>query len=186
MSQLHKYQDLISLFNQAFGDTENTLLMKGQDEPIYIPAETSHGKHRIIFAHGYFASALHEIAHWCIAGKERRLLEDYGYWYCPDGRSEAEQAEFEKVEVKPQAIEWAFCCAANKPFQVSTDNLNGAPVDRKAFQIAVREQALVYLRNGFPARAGCFIQVLRDFYQTSELSVASFDLTEKRESITNV
>lgn len=53
-----------------------------------------------------FNSALHEISHWTIAGKERRLLADLGYWYAPDGRTREQQALFEQVEVKPQAIEW--------------------------------------------------------------------------------
>ncbi|GAM69307.1 transporting ATPase [Vibrio sp. JCM 19236] len=26
---------------------------------------------------------MHEIAHWCVAGPKRRLLEDFGYWYEP-------------------------------------------------------------------------------------------------------
>ncbi len=50
-----------------------------------------------------FASALHEISHWCIAGKARRELVDFGYWYCPDGRDAMTQSQFEDVEVKPQA-----------------------------------------------------------------------------------
>jgi release factor glutamine methyltransferase len=38
-----------------------------------------------------------------VAGKERRKLEDFGYWYEPDGRSEERQRDFEKVEVKPRS-----------------------------------------------------------------------------------
>ncbi len=126
---LYNHQDLIVLFNTAFTKKQNTVLVRGDHEPIYIPAKNAAQNHQVVFAHGYFASALHEIAHWCIAGQRRRLLEDYGYWYSPDGRDEEQQTEFEKVEVKPQAIEWAFSCASGKPFSVSTDNLNGAPVD---------------------------------------------------------
>ncbi len=36
------------------------------------------------------------------------LLPDLGYWYAPDGRIEEQQALFEQVEIKPQAIEWLF------------------------------------------------------------------------------
>ncbi|WP_339724674.1 elongation factor P hydroxylase [uncultured Paraglaciecola sp.] len=172
---MHHYQDLITLFNATFSETENTVLVKGGHEPIYIPANNNHTNHRIIFAHGYFASALHEIAHWCIAGKQRRLLEDYGYWYSPDGRDVKQQAEFEKVEVKPQAIEWAFSCAAGKSFRVSTDNLNGAPVNVQGFQEAVKQQVLLYLEQGFPPRAAEFIYVLQGFYQTSKLNKRMFD-----------
>jgi elongation factor P hydroxylase len=172
---LHNYQDLVVLFNAAFIETENTVLLKGGHEPIYIPAKNALQHHQIVFAHGYFASALHEISHWCIAGKKRRLLEDYGYWYSPDGRDVKQQTEFEKVEVKPQAIEWAFSCASGKSFAVSTDNLNGAPVNIQGFQYAVKEQVLLYLEIGFPSRASQFIDVLHKFYQTVELSKEMFD-----------
>jgi elongation factor P hydroxylase len=173
---VHNNQDLIVLFNATFSETENTVLVKGDNEPIYIPAKVTTQNHQIVFAHGYFASALHEIAHWCVAGKQRRLLEDYGYWYNPDGRDVKQQAEFEKVEVKPQAIEWAFSCAAGKPFRVSTDNLNGAAMDTQGFQDAVKQQVMFYLEHGFPKRAALFIGVLQDFYQTDNLHRGVFDV----------
>jgi elongation factor P hydroxylase len=172
---LYNHQDLIVLFNTAFTKKQNTVLVRGDHEPIYIPAKNAAQNHQIVFAHGYFASALHEIAHWCIAGQRRRLLEDYGYWYSPDGRDEVQQTEFEKVEVKPQAIEWAFSCASGKPFSVSTDNLNGAPVDKQVFHLAVKKQVLIYLESGFPSRASHFIDILHGFYQTVELRKEMFD-----------
>jgi hypothetical protein len=171
---VHHFQDLIRLFDHQFAETENTCLVKGGDEPEYLPADERSNSHQIIFAHGYYASALHEIAHWCIAGRARRLLPDYGYWYCPDGRNQQQQAEFEQVEVKPQAIEWAFSLAANKDFRVSTDNLNGAAVNVQSFQGNVRAQALDYLQYGFPSRAQSFIQVLHRFYQTEALQAKQF------------
>ncbi len=155
---------LIALFNSEFSDF-NTRLILGLDEPIYLPADSNTPYHQIVFAHGYFSSALHEIAHWCIAGEQRRLVEDYGYWYCPDGRDEAQQAEFEKVEIKPQAIEWAFTAAAGRKFQVSTDNLNGAQPDREAFTNAVKAQLITYLEGSFPPRAWRFINVLKNAFQ---------------------
>jgi elongation factor P hydroxylase len=181
----HRYQDLIELFNQTFAQSENTVLVKGEDEPIYIPAKTAQDKHQIVFAHGYFSSALHEIAHWCIAGKKRRLLEDYGYWYCPDGRNQTQQTEFEKVEIKPQAIEWALSCAANKKFRVSTDNLNGAPVDTLSFQEAVKIQANNYLVTGFPKRALLFMKVLQNFYQSKNLTESSFEMDEDKDVLSH-
>jgi elongation factor P hydroxylase len=171
----HNSQDLVGLFNAAFTKTENTVLVRGGHEPIYIPAKNAQHRHQIVFAHGYFSSALHEISHWCIAGKQRRLLEDYGYWYSPDGRDIKQQTEFEKVEVKPQAIEWAFSCASGKPFTVSTDNLNGGPVNIHGFQQAVKEQVLLYLDSGFPCRASQFIDILHGFYQTVALRKEMFD-----------
>lgn len=174
---LHRYQDLISLFDSGIGAQFNTRLIKGGDEPLYLPAGENCPYHQIIFARGYYASALHEIAHWCIAGQARRLLEDFGYWYLPDGRNEKQQTAFEQVEIKPQALEWAFCVAAKKRFNVSADNLNGAGADTMAFTVAVYQQVLSYLELGFPPRAQLFIDALAKFYQVNTpLTVADFKL----------
>ena len=171
----HHYQDLIQLFNSTFSDSYNTQLIKGGDEPIYLPADVSCPYHQIIFAHGYFSSALHEIAHWCQAGEKRRLKEDFGYWYLPDGRNEQQQKRFEQVEIIPQAIEWAFNVAANKKFHVSADNLNGYQGDTDQFKQAVFQQVQRYLIAGFPDRAEQFINVLARYYQVSlPLSLAAF------------
>ena len=164
---LHNYQDLIKIFNQEFSQSYNTQLIKGGDEPLYLPANNDCVYHQIIFAHGYYASALHEISHWCIAGKKRRLLEDFGYWYEPDGRNEQQQKAFEKVEIKPQAIEWGFCMAAQKKFNVSADNLNGYEGDIQGFKKAVYQQVLIYVVQGFPPRAEQFIKALARFYKTA-------------------
>ena len=58
----HKYQDLINLFNTRFAHSHNTRLVKGGDEPLYSPVSDDCQYHQIIFAHGYYASALHEVA----------------------------------------------------------------------------------------------------------------------------
>ncbi|WP_016606636.1 elongation factor P hydroxylase, partial [Yersinia pestis] len=108
----HHYQQLIDIFNTCFSGEYNTHLVKGDDEPIYLPADEESPHHRVIFAHGYYASAMHEISHWCIAGEERCKQVDFGYWYCPDGRDALTQSQFEAVEIKPQALEWMFCVAA--------------------------------------------------------------------------
>ncbi len=162
---------LISLFNATFFEKWNTRLVRGEDEPVYLPANDSVSYHRIVFAHGFFASALHEISHWCIAGEARRQLEDYGYWYCPDGRDEKQQARFEQVEVKPQAIEWAFTLASGRRFQVSTDNLNGAEPDREGFTRNVEAQLQTFMNNGFPNRAALFIDALHNAFGTRPLSL---------------
>lgn len=162
----HDYPDLIKLFDQTFFSQYNTRLIKGGDEPIYLPANEEVNYHQIVFAHGYYASALHEISHWCVAGTKRRLLEDFGYWYEPDGRDEAQQKAFEQVEIVPQAFEWAFNAAAQKAFNVSTDNLNGFQADTATFKKNVHLQVTDYLREGFPERVQQFINVLAEFYQT--------------------
>ncbi|WP_417664045.1 elongation factor P hydroxylase [Pseudidiomarina donghaiensis] len=165
MSDKHHYSDLISLFARCFYDEFNTRLVCGNDEPYYQPATSEQDHHRIVFAHGFFASALHEIAHWCIAGERRRQLFDYGYWYEPDGRTAQQQAEFERVEHKPQALEWLFSLCAGVPFQVSVDNLGGIEVDREAFTKAVQQQLATYIINGLPRRAEVFARALAQFYR---------------------
>jgi len=102
MNSTHNYEQLIEIFDGCFADDFNTRLIKGDDEPIYLPADAEVPYNRIVFAHGFYASGLHEISHWCIAGKARREQVDFGYWYCPDGRDAATQGQFEDVEVKPR------------------------------------------------------------------------------------
>lgn len=99
MNSTHHYEQLIEIFNSCFADEFNTRLIKGDDEPIYLPADAEVPYNRIVFAHGFYASAIHEISHWCIAGKARREQIDFGYWYCPDGRDAQTQSQFEDVEV---------------------------------------------------------------------------------------
>lgn len=137
------------LFNDQFREAYRTVLVKGSDEPEYLPASGPEGLAQVVFAHGYYASALHEISHWCIAGEYRRTLHDYAYWYCPDGRTLQQQQAFEQVEVKPQAIEWLFAVAAGFRFHISVDNLSGAgAANEERFRHNVRIQAGEYLDRG--------------------------------------
>ena len=163
---------LIELFNGLFAQPYNTHLVcalsngrKGeQDEPVYEPASASCNYHQLVFAHGYFASGLHEIAHWCVAGAERRLLPDFGYWYRPDGRTRAQQSQFEQVEVRPQALEWLFNLACQRRFIASADNLAGEEDDDLSFRLAVSAQARQYLQQGLPNRAAMLVQVLQQTF----------------------
>ncbi len=158
-------QALIRLFNHCFMESENTGLVGGGKEPLYKPAGADSEYHQVIFKADYCASALHEVAHWCIAGSQRRLKPDYGYWYSPDGRSKTLQKKFESVEVKPQALEWIFADATpNVVFSISIDNLNGTAFDLPAFKINVYRQALSYLAKGLPARASIFLKALQKYY----------------------
>jgi len=164
---VHDYQDLISLFNNCFAERYNTQLVKGDEEPVYLPADKDTPYHSVVFAHGFYSSALHECAHWFIAGKERRKLVDYGYWYTPDGRTAEQQQLFQRVEVKPQALEWILSIAAGHRFQFSTDNLGGEPCATDDFERAVYQQVLSYCQHGLPKRSAQFRQALCDFYKTS-------------------
>ncbi|SFB85797.1 hypothetical protein SAMN05660443_0571 [Marinospirillum celere] len=132
-------EKLIKLFEDVFYSRYQTRLVRGGEEPLYLPASKTGKDHQIIFARGFFNSALHELAHWCVAGQERRQLEDFGYWYVPDGRSAAQQRSFEKVEVRPQAYEQCFTLASGRPFNISADNLSGQPGDTRSFEEAVHQ-----------------------------------------------
>jgi elongation factor P hydroxylase len=164
----HNYKDLIILFNHCFAGDYNTRLLRGGNEPEYLPSSTERPYNALFFAHGFYSSALHECAHWFIAGAQRRKLVDFGYWYSPDGRTEQEQVIFQQVEVKPQAIEWILSRAANHSFRVSIDNLNGVESDTESFKKAIYQQALSYCANGLPKRAEQFRKALCHFYKTSE------------------
>lgn len=151
---------IIRVFDACFAKQFNTCLVGGAKEPIYLPADATHRHHRIIFTQDYAASALHEIAHWCVAGPERREQVDYGYWYAPDGRTETQQREFERVEVKPQAMEWIFSVAANIRFRLSSDNLAAGLGASDAFAYNVAQQARIFCTQGLNSRARCFSQAL--------------------------
>ncbi len=160
---MHNAFDLIQLFEHCFFAEFNTRLEGGVDEPLYMPVMPDYPA-RIFFTRDYFASALHEVAHWCVAGAARRLLPDYGYWYAPDGRSTEQQVEFEKVEVKPQALEWIFSAACDARFRVSADNLAAGLGASAEFKEAIAAQARAYCAV-LPARPVRFVAALADFYR---------------------
>ena len=165
---------IITLFDQLFFDAHNTRLISGAEEPVYLPADLPANKqsqcnqaggfeyHRLCFRQDYVSSALHEIAHWCLAGKQRLLLEDFGYWYQPDGRSAEQQRSFEAVEVRPQALEWMFSIACGQRFQLSVDNLSGGQSEPgREFSKAVMKQAKSWCDAGaMPSRAEQFLAAL--------------------------
>lgn len=159
-------EDITALFDGIFMPHYQTRLVRGGDEPLYRPADQQTPYHQVIFARGFYASALHEISHWCIAGAKRRQLEDYGYWYLPDGRNAEQQVAFESAEIAPQALEYLFTQACGRSFQVSVDNLGGdIEVDREAFQKRVLVRAERYESEGLPIRANAFRHALHAYYQ---------------------
>ena len=161
----HDCQDLIEIFNNLFAHSEKTILIGNGIEPLYLPGDANSLLNRIIFTQNYFASALHEIAHWCIASPQRRMQVDYGYWYNPDGRTAEQQRLFEQVEVKPQALEWIFSLAAGTKFAVSIDNLTGESSNNQTeFAEKIYQQMQYYLSAGLPKRAMLFRKRLLAFY----------------------
>lgn len=154
---------LESVFAACFLEQENTRLIGGAAEPLYQPSTRDGTPHLLYYREDFFASALHEIAHWCIAGRERRQLLDFGYWYAPEGRNKRQQEAFEAVEVEPQALEWFFSLACGYPFRVSVDNLDpvtGALPDTRDFRRRVAARARQWQWDGLPRRAAIFFRAL--------------------------
>lgn len=174
----HRIEDMQRLFDSTFATSEQTVLRFGFDEPLYLPAGAKHpladpDYHQVLTSHDYFASSLHEISHWCIAGVQRRLEIDYGYWYEADGRSLEQQENFALVEAKPQALEWILAKACGFKFRFSLDNLNASDQSSSApFAQAIYQALGMWLNRGLPNRAVLFCQVLADFYQQRDYLTA--------------
>ncbi len=163
MRHLPQMTDWIAHLNREVMLPRHTRLVGGFPEPFYqapsgeIPAEVQ-------FTKDYERSALHELAHWCIAGAARRNCDDFGYWYEPDGRSGSQQQLFFKVEVKPQALERHFCDALGIPFDVSVDNLGNIDVDGvETFRHDVGRQYSHYTSTGLPERASVIYRCLQQW-----------------------
>lgn len=168
-AQVFDARALEAVFNDCFLASEGTRLVGGAAEPLYRPAQQPGGIHLLFYREDFFASALHEIAHWCIAGPARRRRPDFGYWYAPEGRDSAQQRAFEAVEVKPQAMEWLFSLACGYRFQVSVDNLDpetGRLPDTGAFRQAVVTEARRRRDSGLPPRAARFFAALAQHFGT--------------------
>ncbi|ADZ91422.1 elongation factor P hydroxylase [Marinomonas mediterranea] len=151
-------RDIESVFHTCFFEKFNTVLMGDAEEPFYRASVNSQPA-RIEYRHDYISSALHETAHWCVAGTERRQHDDFGYWYEPDSRSLSQQKIFEDVEVLPQAYECLFQWSLGRAFRVSADNLALPDYDSTPFQNRVLEKVFSLLPN-IPERVLCFASAL--------------------------
>jgi elongation factor P hydroxylase len=151
-------ESVVATFNRLFQVPDETVLVGGASEPFYLPGQPN----QVFFRADYVRSALHEVAHWCVAGRCRRGLPDYGYWYTPDGRSAERQAAFFSVEAKPQAIESLFCDALNVAFAPSVDNLVHASSDLalRTFEERIELWRARLLSGALPRRASRFIAAL--------------------------
>ena len=153
-------EEIILIFNNSFSSKYNIRLEGGANEPIYLPSSSDCKTNRLIFRKNYISSALHEVAHWCLAGDERLKMIDYGYWYNSDGRSSIAQKKFEEVEVKPQALEWIFSVASNNIFHVSFDNLDSDRESSWYFSKSISDQAHTWCIKSLPNRALLFVNAL--------------------------
>ena len=101
-------------------------------------------------------------------------MKDFGYWYCPDGRSEVEQEAFESVEVKPQALEWMLSKACNHSFSISLDNLaiRDHGFDSHNFLQAVTQQIVDWCSSdNMPSRGLQFLNALSLYFRTNPRSI---------------
>ena len=138
-------------FDHTFAD-HRTILRGGAAEPLYVPPGPA-TPGRILFREDFVSSALHEVAHWCVAGARRRTLEDYGYWYSPDGRTAEQQTAFERCEVAPQALEWVFSDAIGLRFRPSADNVEAGLGPSEWFVSALEERREQLLAGALRGRA---------------------------------
>ena len=153
------HTDIANCFNQAFLDAYHTRMVGGAAEPLYLPA-TAEQPAQLFYREDFAASALHEAAHWCIAGARRRTQVDFGYAYQPPPRSAQQQQRFFALEVRTQALESLFASAAGVRFQPSADNL-GSDIAPFAAQVeAALPQVRSWLQSSKDARAGQFLAAL--------------------------
>ncbi len=157
---------LITIFHDLFFAEYQTVLAHATGDPMYLPKDAATPYHRLLFAHGFFQSALHEVAHWCIAGPKRRELIDFGYWYKPHGRTKLEQEAFFSAETKPQALEWIFTAATAREFFLSSDNLDEPATESTKRRIQL--EAFRLIEAGLPKRARCFADALVESYSSRE------------------
>lgn len=155
---------IVDVFNRLFSESYQTRLVGNAREPYYEAGENRGGV--IYFCSDYASSAVHEVAHWCMAGSNRRRQNDYGYWYA-DTRDAQNQKQFESVEAKPQALEWVFSQALGITFKVSADNLELPDYDLVPFRGLVRQALEARLSEGLPPRAAIFAAALADLGQGS-------------------
>jgi elongation factor P hydroxylase len=167
-------RDIEHVFNALFAHSMNTVLIGGAVEPYYRVPDVADSRYRIYYREDYVSSSLHELAHWLVAGPDRRQIDDWGYWYAPDGRDAEQQAAFEQVEVKPQALEWLLHIACGLRFRVSLDNLSEHAGSGTAFKNRVYEQALANAANGVNDRVRKLYDALSAHFGAPPFSAARF------------
>lgn len=164
-SSVFSADTLVQLFDNTFLSRYNTVLRGGYAEPEYLPA-TDEAVAQLHFREDFFRSALHEIAHWCVAGAARRQQPDFGYWYAPEGRSGQQQEAFMALEVLPQSYEWLFCAAAGHPFDVSLDDFSALSEQRlQVFRQRVNDRVREIVAAGMPARVANWCGALSQHYR---------------------
>lgn len=153
---------LIDIFERLF---PNLIIIGGANDPYY-EAPKAEAKAKIFFKENYPRSILHEMAHYCLAGKKRRKLNDYGYWYSECGRTREEQELFQLVEARPQGLEKAMCKAIGIHFSPSLDDFSDRPISQ-VFSKDLENHYQEMIKNPPPtARVVLEALILTDFTTT--------------------
>ena len=148
-----------SCFNDCFGEKYRVEMRGGEEEPVYIPP-IEDGLGKLIYRSDYASSALHEAAHWCIAGVARRALVDFGYEYSSPPRTSEQQDQFFRFECRVQALEWIFSDCAQVTFHPSADNLEADTGQFLGQLELAKVRELHRLENQFHSRASVFSRSL--------------------------
>ena len=143
---------IAATFNRLFGPSHRVTMVGGGAEPLYEPETPAHPA-RVVFTYDYPASALHEAAHWCIAGAARRRLRDYGYSYAPGPRESIARSVFFASECDVQAVEALLAEACDVRFVISADDFAAPQAELDDFERRVRERIEHRRVHGLPRRA---------------------------------
>lgn len=124
-----------SAFNRIFVSSRHTVMVGGASEPCFEPA-TDRTPALLHYREDFAASALHEAAHWCIAGPVRRRTDDFGYDYIAPPRNDRDHRRFVALEAKVQALERVFAGCAGLTFRVSLDDVDASDRARREGELA--------------------------------------------------
>lgn len=163
---------IATCFRERFAHQYAVEISGGAAEPLYVPAADGKPAH-LYYREDFAASALHEIAHWCIAGTQRRKQVDFGYGYLPPPRDTQAQQKFFQLELKVQTLESLFAEAASIRFQPSADNLE-ASVAEFALQIGhARAATQRWMTRSPDRRANEFYLALQQCQRVGPLPLSS-------------
>jgi len=146
-------------FNACFSKRYLVFMVGGAEEPIYIPGDSA-SLASLGYREDFASSALHEAAHWCIAGLGRRRQIDFGYDYSPPPRTVKEQQKFFELEERVQALEWIFSDAACIDFHASADNLEVGTGYFQERLVATKDSLLAWIEDISDSRARTFCEYL--------------------------
>ena len=153
-------REIAGCFNVGLGRQHRVRLVGGACEPEYLPENDSRWA-VLRYSHDFARSALHELAHWCIAGRARRKRVDFGYRYQPPPRTQLQHESFVRVEIPVQALELLLCTSCHVPFRVSVDDVADALNRERDFADAVADYAQRYIHSGLPPRGAQLLELFQ-------------------------